>query len=128
MSSIIKAISQKWAIANDFTYHDGIAGTRIHLSGYPIGWLMTTINQQWTFSIDGYKPEKPFKSEQECKEAIKDYVAGFIFTKALEGPRRSAAMDMNIELINFYQDLASKQISLPADIAETINKNFDDLL
>ena len=128
MSSIVKALEEKWALTC-VTYHQSIAGTRIHLNNHPIGWLMTTINSKWTFSIDDYKLEKPFDDLQECKDAIMVYIDRFIEKKTLEGERRSAKIDFDFdkELSNIYQELAANQKPLPPEFQLT-DEEFWSLL
>ena len=91
MSSIIKALESKWALTC-VTYHESLAGTRIHLNNHPIGWFMSTINSKWTFTIDDYRSEESYDREQECRDAIMVYIDSFIFKKVMEGPRRSAKL------------------------------------
>ncbi len=115
---------------NTVTFEETHGGIRIMVNSVWIGWLLSTTNSQWTFTIlKKYQPNDPFKTKEEAMLTIHNFISSWHqYLDKKFGERKSARMDFNQELSNIYQDLASKQTPIPPDIAKTINENFDKML
>lgn len=75
MDEGVYEIHNKFEEVSYIRFLHGITGTRIDLNGKrPLGWLMLTTNGNWTFTVDNYAPEKPFKTKSEAIEECLEYI------------------------------------------------------
>lgn len=91
------------------TFEKTFYGTKILEYGKLVGWVLSSINNTWTFTIGSYKHQTPLDTFEQAKLVAVDYI-------------------LNNELSNIFKELAANQKSIPPEFQKAIDENFWDLL